>query len=84
MDAEQAQTYAAALATRVRELHLHHPRSPVGKVVTVSTGYAQATPGPDQTPETMLRDAQLSLDAARTARAEALAATGEGPGGDAG
>jgi len=83
MDAEQAQAYAATLAARVRELHLHHPRSPVAKVVTVSTGYAQAMPGPDQTPETMLRDALLSLDAGRTERARALV-PGEAPGGDAG
>jgi diguanylate cyclase (GGDEF)-like protein len=83
LDAERAGAHAAGLATRVRELHLHHPRSPIGKVVTVSTGYTQSTPGPDETPETMLRDALRSLDTTRAARSQA-AAGAEGPAADAG
>ncbi len=70
MDAEHAQAHATALAARVRELHLHHPRSPSGRVVTVSAGYAQATPGPEDTPETMLRDALRSLESGRVARSQ--------------
>jgi diguanylate cyclase (GGDEF)-like protein len=72
MNAEQAQAHATALAARVRELHLHHPRSPVARVVTVTVGVAQQTPAPDDTPELLLRQALQSLDAAHAAR-EALA-----------
>lgn len=68
MDAEQALRHAQALALRVRELHLHHPRSMVARVVTVSFGVAQMRPGPDASPEQLLREALGSLEAARVAR----------------
>lgn len=68
MSAAQAEAHGVALAARVRELHLHHPRSPVARVVTVTVGVAQQTPGPEDTPELLLRDALRALDAARSAR----------------
>jgi len=66
LDAEHAALHAAALTARVRELHLHHPRSPVAKVVTVRVGFTQGTPGAGDTPETMLREALRSLEGARS------------------
>lgn len=81
MDAEQAQRHAQLLGTRVRELHLHHPRSPVAKVVTVSFGVAQMLPDPNASPEQLLREARRSLEAARAERGLAAPSGVASPGG---
>ncbi len=78
MDAEQAGRHALTLAARVRDLHLHHPRAPLARVVTVTVGVAQVVPAPDATPEQLLRAAQQSLEAARSARGTGPAVAGPG------
>ncbi len=82
MDAEQAQHHAQLLGVRVRELHLHHPRSPIARVVTVCCGVAQMLPGPDSTPDQLLHEAQLALEDVRAKRGNAgamgLTAPGDG------
>ena len=67
MDLEQARRHGEALAARVRELHMHHPHSPIARVVTVSVGVAHMTPGPQSTPEQLIGAAHVALEAARAA-----------------
>lgn len=43
--AEAAAQFAAQIARKVRELAIHHPRSPVGRFVTVSFGISTELPG---------------------------------------
>lgn len=65
MTAEQAQRHAETLAARVRELHVHHPRSRVARFVTVSIGVATSVPMPGTSPQSLLELATTALDAAR-------------------
>lgn len=65
MTAEQAQRHAETLAGRVRELHVHHPRSRVARFVTVSIGVATSVPMPGTSPQSLLELATTALDAAR-------------------
>jgi diguanylate cyclase (GGDEF)-like protein len=67
MDAMQVRRHAETLAARVRELHMHHPHSPVAKIVTVSIGAAHVVPAPTANPEQLLHAAQHALDSARAA-----------------
>jgi diguanylate cyclase (GGDEF)-like protein len=67
LDAEHARLHGETLAARVRELHMHHPHSPVARVVTISVGVAQLVPGPRTSPEVLLT---AGLRALETARAE--------------
>jgi diguanylate cyclase (GGDEF)-like protein len=67
LDAEHARRHGETLAARVRDLHMHHPHSPVAKVVTISVGVAQHMPGPRTSPEVLLK---AGLKALETARAE--------------
>jgi diguanylate cyclase (GGDEF)-like protein len=67
LDAEHARLHGETLAARVRELHMHHPHSPVARVVTISVGVAQLVPGPRTSPEVLLT---AGLKALETARAE--------------
>jgi len=41
----QAQSLAESIATKVRDLSIHHPHSPVGKFLTLSFGVASEIPG---------------------------------------
>ena len=65
MDAAQARRHGETLAARVRELHMHHPHSPVAKIVTVSIGAGHLVPAPQSSPEQLLKSAQRALDKAR-------------------
>jgi diguanylate cyclase (GGDEF)-like protein len=67
MTAEQAHRHAETLAARVRELHVHHPRSRVARFVTVSIGVATSVPMPGTSPQSLL---ELATDALGAARAE--------------
>ncbi len=67
MDAAQVRRHGETLAARVRELHMHHPHSPVARIVTVSVGAGHLVPSPDSTPEQLLKCAQRALDLARDA-----------------
>ena len=44
LTAEQALEYGSAIARRIRELHIHHPKSPIAKHLTISVGIASALP----------------------------------------
>jgi diguanylate cyclase (GGDEF)-like protein len=65
MSHEQALRHAETLATRVRELHVHHPRSRVARFLTVSVGVATGVPSPGMRPDLLLDAATSALDAAR-------------------
>lgn len=71
--AQQSARHAADLAGRVRELHLHHPRSPVARFATVSIGVAhwdgQAATAAPLTPEALYASALAALaESRRTGR----------------
>ena len=84
LTAEQARRHGETLAARVRELHMHHPRSPVARFVTVSVGVAQCVPTPQSTPDALLQAAQQALTEARAAGRNRVALRslggGAGPG----
>lgn len=80
MDLEHARRHGESLAARVRDLHMHHPHSPVAKVVTVSLGVAHVTPGPQSTPEQLIAAAEVALEAARASGRNRVALE-EPPGG---
>lgn len=65
MSEEEALRHGQTLVTRVRDLHMHHPRSPVGRVVTVSVGVASVLPDPTTSPEHLLKLGQQALEHAR-------------------
>jgi diguanylate cyclase (GGDEF)-like protein len=65
MTHEQAVRHAETLAARVRELHVHHPRSRVARFVTVSVGVATGTPVPGMRPDLLMDAARNALEAAR-------------------
>ncbi len=65
LDAEHARRHGETLAARVRDLHMHHPHSPVARVVTISVGVAQQMPGPRTSPEGLLKAGLKALDTAR-------------------
>jgi diguanylate cyclase (GGDEF)-like protein len=67
MDAVQVRRHGETLAARVRELHMHHPHSPVARIVTVSVGAGHLVPTPTATPEPLLESAQRALELAREA-----------------
>ena len=67
MDVEQVRRHGETLAARVRELHMHHPHSPVARIVTISVGAGHLVPTPAATPEQLLACAQCALDQAREA-----------------
>jgi diguanylate cyclase (GGDEF)-like protein len=66
MTHEQAVRHAETLAARVRELHVHHPRSRVARFVTISVGVATGVPSPGVRPEALLETANAALEGART------------------
>jgi diguanylate cyclase (GGDEF)-like protein len=67
MDAQQVRRHGETLAARVRELHMHHPHSPVARIVTVSVGAGHLVPTPAATPEQLLKSAERALELARAA-----------------
>jgi hypothetical protein len=42
---DSAGQFAVLITRKIRELAIHHPRSPVGRVVTVSLGIGSGVPG---------------------------------------
>jgi diguanylate cyclase (GGDEF)-like protein len=67
MEPLQVRRHGETLAARVRELHMHHPHSPVARIVTVSVGVGHLVPTPEATPEQLLKSAQRAIDQARAA-----------------
>ena len=80
MDEARSLRHGETLATRVRELKLHHPRSTVARYVSVSVGVTDLMPGHNSTPEQMLASALRGLEAARAAGRNRVATIVDGPG----
>jgi two-component system cell cycle response regulator len=62
--------HATATVRKVAEMHIHHPRSPLQKFVTVTAGLATVTPGREEEAPTRLieRTEQALQDAKRDLR----------------
>lgn len=58
----QARDFAAQIGRKVRELAIHHPRSPVGRYVTVSFGLGTEVPPWGETDSGILQRAEAELD----------------------
>jgi diguanylate cyclase (GGDEF)-like protein len=59
--------FATQICRRIRELCIHHPKSPSGRYVTVSAGVATIEPGPDDSLETLLELVEARLGEAGSA-----------------
>ncbi len=60
--------HVQATAQRIADMHVHHPRSPVQKFVTVTAGLATVTPGREEdSPQRLIDAASAAL---QTAKAE--------------
>ncbi len=57
-----AQDFAAQIARKVRELAIHHPRSPSGRYVTVSVGIGSEVPPWGETDNGLLQKAEASVE----------------------
>lgn len=66
VDPEQAKKLAEVVLTRVRDLAIHHPRSPGIRFVTVSAGIVSETPGQRATSAQFIARALVALRQART------------------
>ena len=62
---DRAAGHAQSMIDRVRELCIHHPRSPVGRYVTVSVGVASLVPDEERFPEALMAAAAERLGAAK-------------------
>jgi len=66
MTDEQAQVHADTLIQRIRALAIHHPRSAVGRFVTLSVGITSGIPGTGSGSTTALEAAEAALREARS------------------
>jgi len=66
VDPEQAQRMAEIVLSRVRDLAIHHPRSPSARFVTVSAGVVSEVPGQRATSAQFIARALVALRQART------------------
>jgi diguanylate cyclase (GGDEF)-like protein len=67
MEQDAACAYAEVILNRIRALAIHHPRSRIGRFVTVSAGVVSAVPPRDLGCETLLEAAQRALTRAKEA-----------------
>jgi len=66
-EAGPALEFAGRVCQRVRELGIHHPKSPSGRFLTISAGVATIEPGPGTGPEALRALAERHLAAATSA-----------------
>lgn len=66
MDPDNALHFAEQISGRVRSLAIHHPRSSVGRYLTVSAGVVTAAPPRDQACEVILEAAATALRLAKS------------------
>lgn len=66
VDPSQAQKLAETVLTRVRDLAIHHPRSPGSRFVTVSAGVVSEVPAQRATSAQFIARALVALRQART------------------
>jgi diguanylate cyclase (GGDEF)-like protein len=67
MDPENAFRFGEHIIGRVRALAIHHPRSRVGRYLTVSAGVVTAAPSRERGCETLLEGAEMALKKAKNA-----------------
>jgi two-component system cell cycle response regulator len=65
MDLVQAAKLAEAVLTRVRDLAIHHPRSPVSRYVTASAGVVSLVPAYGAIPDQVFESAAHALNDAK-------------------
>lgn len=65
MDPANAARFAEQIIGRIRSLAIHHPRSTIGRYLTMSAGVVTATPPRDQACESILEAAERALRAAK-------------------
>ena len=58
----EARNFAGQIARKVRELAIHHPRSPSGRYVTVTIGFATAIPPWGETENVLLQKAEADIE----------------------
>lgn len=70
----QVRHFAERIALRVRELAIHHPRSPAGRYVTVAIGICSGIPLQSDTGDSLLAKAEASLLEPRSLPGQAFGA----------
>jgi diguanylate cyclase (GGDEF)-like protein len=65
MEQRSACEYAEVILNRIRALAIHHPRSRIGRFLTVSAGVVSAVPPRDRGCEALLEAAQAALRSAK-------------------
>lgn len=65
IEEEHALKLANTMVERVRDMHIHHPRSVVLRYVTISVGVATLVPAPQDDPAGLIEKARLQLQKAR-------------------
>ena len=65
MDPDSASRFAEQIIARVRSLAIHHPRSNIGRYLTVSAGVVTAAPPRDRACEAILEAASHALQQAK-------------------
>jgi diguanylate cyclase (GGDEF)-like protein len=58
----QAREFAAQIARKVRDLAIHHPRSPTGRYVTVAIGFGSEVPAWGETQNSLLQKAEGAIE----------------------
>jgi diguanylate cyclase (GGDEF)-like protein len=69
-----AREFAAQIARKVRELAIHHPRSPSGRYVTVSLGLGSEIPRWGDNDNSLLQKAEAEIDTPSSGRPDQLEA----------
>jgi diguanylate cyclase (GGDEF)-like protein len=69
-----AREFAAQIARKVRELAIHHPRSPAGRYVTVSIGFGSEVPTWGNVDNTLLQKAESAIETTAGERSDQLVA----------
>lgn len=67
IDEEHALRLANTMVERVRDMHIHHPRSVVLRYVTISAGVATLVPAPQDGPAGLIETARQQLQKAKKA-----------------
>ena len=66
MEQDPALTFAGGICERVRQLSIHHPRSPGGRFITMSAGVVTTMPDPDGSVEDLLGECEAALERAKS------------------
>lgn len=75
-DPETVPAFASAVAQKVLDQHIHHPRARRQKFVSVSVGAATVTPSAKRTADRLLQAAMAALKKAKQSRQQRIAVAG--------